>query len=262
MAIGVVAAVAVIVGGAVLFGRRRSTDTHSVRGYHETLATLEHLQGRSRHDPEASLRSPPRSQPARHRDPSRPPSRPMGPPSVRRTQRSLAAMNHEPRRWGAPMLVLVVLAAIVGAIAYVGVHSHNHSPASTPTTQSDGSAAGTHHHHTTGTSTTTTTTTLPARYTAVSTTTSSATYAPTAASYTLTAGATSGSCWLTVTEANGTTMLSQTLTSGSTRSLAISGKATILIGAPSVASLKIDNVPIVLPPGAQAPFTVTLVPAS
>jgi hypothetical protein len=87
-----------------------------------------------------------------------------------------------------------------------------------------------------------------------------ATYAPATTSYTLTVGASSGNCWMDVTSASGTTVLAQSLTAGTTHPLTLSGKATILIGAPTVAVLKIDNVPAVLPAGAGAPFTVTIIP--
>lgn len=245
--IGVVAAVAVVIAGVVLLARRQPTD--SVKGYRQTLSTLEHLQDRPPHDrtrsPEGSGTEPPWG-----------PARPVRPvPSGRRAQRSLAVMNHEPRRMGGPALVLVVLAAVVGAIVYVGVRGHHTTPSASKKTDT----TGTSHHHRPA-PTTTTTTTQPARYKAVSTTTTSATYAPTTTTYTLTVGATSGSCWMSVTESNGTTVLAETLTPGTTHSLSVSGKTTILIGAPSVATIKIDAVPAVLPAGALAPFTVTLVP--
>lgn len=256
MAIGVVAAVALVVAGAVLLGRRRPTDAHSVKGYRQTLTTLEHLQGHPRHDRTSATRAP---EPAPRFDPQAR-SMPRPPRSVRRAQRSLEAMNRGPRHVGAPLLALVILVAVIGAIVYVGVRSHHAPSADSRTTDSTGNPT-THHHKSSG-STTTTTTTLPSRYTAVNTTTSSATYAPATTSYTLSVGATTGRCWMSVTEANGTTLMAQTLTSGSTRSFTISGKATILIGAPSVARLKIDDVPAQLPDGALAPYTVTLVPAS
>lgn len=266
--IGIVAGVAVVVAGVVLLGRRRSTDSNSVRGYHQTLTTLQHLQGSPRQDqglggsssgtPGATRTGPASESGALARASRRPPlsAAPSGPPSARRTQRSLVAMNHGPRRLGAPVLALVILAAVIGAIVYVGVHSHHTTPTASHTT---GSTTHTTHHRS---GPTTTTTTAPARYVAVSTTTSSATYAPATTSYTLSVGASTGSCWMSVTKADGTAVLAQTFTAGSTRSVTISGKATILIGAPSVASLKIDGVPVVLPQGAMAPYTVTLAPAS
>lgn len=253
MVIGVVAAVAVVVAIAVLLGRRQSTETNSVKGYHQTLSTLEHLQGSTRRDRVPVNRAPERPASSRRPDLARVPQRPLAPPSGRRAQRSLSAMNHGSRRMGAPLIVVVVLAAIVGGLIYVGLRTHHPTPAASRRTDS------TTHRHSPGT--TTTTTSLPARYTAVSTTTSSATYAPATTTYTLTVGATTGGCWMSVTEANGTTAMAQTLTAGSSRSFSLSGKTTILIGAPSVATVTIDNVPAVLPTGARAPFTVTLVPA-
>lgn len=269
MVIGVVAGVAVVLAGVVLLGRRRSTEANSVRGYRQTLTTLQHLQGHPRQDRPlsgtgsaaagATGTGPASESGAIARASRRPPlaAPPSGPPSARRAQRSLMAMNHGPRRLGAPVLALVILAAVIGAIVYVGVHSHHTTPTASHTTSSTTHAT---HHHTSAK--TTTTTTAPARYVAVSTTTSSATYAPATSSYSLSVGASTGSCWMSVTKADGTAVLAQTFTAGSTRSVTISGRATILIGAPSVALLEIDNVPVVLPKGAQAPYTVTLAPAS
>lgn len=162
-------------------------------------------------------------------------------------------MNRAPRRIGGIVAVAALVLAAIGAIVYVGVRSpHKNRGASVTTT------TGRSRHSAT---TTTTATTLPARYIAVSSTTSSATFAPVAASYTLMVGATTGDCWVSVTEASGTAVLSQTLTPGTSKSFAMSGKTTIVIGAPSVVKVSIDDVPAVLPQGAQAPYTVVLAPA-
>jgi hypothetical protein len=227
--------VIVAVAAVVVIGRhRRSAD--SVMGYRQTLSTLQHLQDRS---------------PVRGGEADRGPV-PGGAP--RRTQRSLHVMNRAPRRIGGVVAVAALVLAAVGALVYVGVRSDHRKPGTSVTTTTGGN-----HHATT---TTTTSTTLPARYTPVSSTTGSATYAPVTASYTLLVGATTGDCWVSVTEANGTTVLSQTLTPGTSRTFSMSGKTTIVIGAPSVVKVTIDDVPAVLPPGAQAPYTMVLAPAS
>lgn len=262
MVIGIVAAVAVVVAAVVLLGRRRSTEVHSVKGYRQTLSTLEHLQEHPRHErvplSRGSDRLEGRSEGGSEarRDVVRVPPRPMGPPAGRRAQRSLSVMNHGPRRMGAPIAVLALLVVLVGALLYIGLRSHPRTPAGSHATST--TVAG---HHRKTSAPTTTTTTLPAQYTAVTTTTNSATYAPATTTYTLVVGATSGSCWMSITNAQGTTVMAQALTAGSSQSFSLSGKASILIGAPTVAALKVDNVPVVLPSGAQAPFTVTLVPA-
>lgn len=232
MVIGIVVAVVVVLAGALLIGRRRSADASSVHSYRQTLSTLEQLQGRPR-------------------GPGQPAGAPTRPLRPRPARRSLAVMDHGPRRLGAPVLAVAIVAVVVGVLLYVGAKPRHPAPAVSHTTDTT----------TTTTRQTTTTTSQPARYTAVSSTTSSATYAPATTSYTLTVGASSGSCWMDVTSANGTTVLAQSLTAGTTHPLTLSGKATILIGAPTVAVLKIDNVPAVLPAGAGAPFTVTIVPA-
>ena len=233
MVIGIVVAVVVVLAGALLIGRRRTTEASSVHSYRQTLSTLEQLQGR------------PRS----HGQPAGVPTRPLRP---RPARRSLAVMDHGPRRLGAPVVAVAIVAVVVGVLLYVGARPHHATPSAsradrtTPTSSTQPP--------------TTTTTSQPARYTAVSSTTSSATYAPATTSYTLTVGASSGNCWMDVTSASGTTVLAQSLTAGTTHPLTLSGKATILIGAPTVAVLEIDNVPAVLPAGAGAPFTVTIIP--
>ncbi len=260
MAIEVVAGVAVIVACVVLLGRRRPGDATSVRGYRDTLSTLEQLQGQPRQ--ERAPRTGSRPQAGSRTDMGRysglealgrastgPPAR-----SGRQSRRLMATLDREPRRLGAPILAVAILAAVVGAVLYVGLRAHH--PRSGPA----GSATASHHHGPTGT-TSTTSTTLPARYTASNATTSSATYAPATTSYTLSLGATTGACWMDVTNAKGTTVLAQAITPGTTRPLTLSGQATVVIGAPSVAVLKIDGVPAGLPSGAQSPFTVTLTPA-
>lgn len=252
MVIGVLAGVAVLAAVAVLFGRRRGSEPHSVAGYRQTLDTLEHLRDRPRSDrPRAQADPRAGSEPV-----ARVPARPLPPSSARRARRSLEVMNREPRRLGAPAAAVLLLAGVVGVLVYVGTRPHRATPAPSTT----GTTAPAHHHHTSA-PTTSTTTTLPAHYAPVATTTSSATYAPATTSYTLSVGATSGSCWMSVTGPNGTTVMTGTLTSGVTRSFTVSGDVTILIGAPSVASLAIDHVPVDLPAGAQAPFTVSLTPS-
>ena len=108
--------------------------------------------------------------------------------------------------------------------------------------------------------TTSTTTALPAAYTAVSTGPSDATYAPATAAYSLSVGATSGNCWMSVTTQSGKTVFAQTLAPGTSSAIPLSGRATVLIGAPTVAALSVGGIPLQLPSGIVGPFTVTLVP--
>ncbi len=234
MVIGVVVAVVVVLVGVLVVGRRRTTEASSVHSYRQTLSTLEQLQGRPRNHSQAAGVG----------------NRPLRP---RPARRSLTVMDHGPRRLGAPVLAVAIVAVVVGVLLYVGAKPHHATPPASASHTTDTTTTRT-------TQQTTTTTSQPARYTAVSSTTSSATYAPATTSYTLTVGASSGNCWMDVTSASGTTVLAQSLTAGTTHPLTLSGKATILIGAPTVAVLEIDNVPAVLPAGAGAPFTVTIIP--
>jgi hypothetical protein len=249
--VAAVAGVVVVVGVIALLGatvhRRRVDELHSVEGYRRRLDTLQHMRNRPAVRP-----GPPPDEGGEPHVRTLPPP----PPSARARERSLAAMNYRPRRVGGPIAAVVIVLAAVGALVYVGLqHRHHTTPTSSRTTTSSPG-----HHHSHGHSTSTTTT-LPKRYVAVSSSVTSATYAPASASYVLSVGATTGQCWVGVTASNGTTVLSQTLTPGTVKSLTMTGRSTIVIGAPSVVTISIDHVTVVLPAGAQAPFTVTVVPA-
>lgn len=207
------------------------------------------------------------------------------PRSQRSQDRAISAMNRRPRRLAGPVVVVVVVLALLAAVLVIGARSHHpkgqtSSPrthdSSTTATSSTRSGAGS----TTTTSgsksrsgskgattttgpkaSTSTTTTAPHTYTAATSTPTTATYTPPSGSYTVTLSATSGSCWLTVTSSNGTVLLSQTLTAGEVKQVTNSGSATIVVGAPSVVKVTIDHRPVVLPPGYQTPFTISLTPA-
>jgi hypothetical protein len=170
---------------------------------------------------------------------------------------SLVAMERPARRGmsiGALVAVLVLVVAGVGVFLAVRPHHGTSLPKKPARSRSHASSAPT-----------TPTTTLPSRYTAVSATGSSATYTPSSApgtgSYSLLVGATTSNCWMSVTSATGKTVLAQTFTPGATASVSLTGRSTIVIGAPGAAKLAIGGVPLVLPSGATSPFTVTLVPA-
>lgn len=219
-------------------GRRR--DARSVSGYKETLEVLGRLQGR---DADPARPAPPVSPrgPAEAPGVEEPPRRPVRP---------LAALDRGSRRPRPPLGVgaAVLLAAAGIAYGVVSVLPHHRSPA----------PAG--HSERSSTTTTSTTTTLPATYSPTSAAASSATYAPVTASYTLTVGATSAACWVSVTLSDGTTVLAKTFAPGTSTSVPVTGRASIDLGAPTVASLAIGGVPVTLPTSIVGPFTVTLVP--
>lgn len=148
----------------------------------------------------------------------------------------------------------VVVAAVVGVVLGLELTG---GPSGSPAASHTGHRTSGHKHQPPPTSTT------PAQYTAVTSTASTATYVPAAASYSLQVGSTAGGrCWISVTSSSGTTVFAETLSTGASKTLAMSGNVTMVIGAPAAAAISIDQVPLVLPPGAQAPFDVTLAPAS
>lgn len=230
---GAVVAGLVVIGVVVLVAtarRRNPSDASAVSGYRHTLETLGRVhEGRTHH---ADRRFAPRH-----------------------PERSLAAMGRKPRRWGIPVLAAIVVLAAVGGLVYLGTR---HTP---KTARADDGAPAA---HATGARhrrhSTTTTTAPPVRYAAIASTASSATFAPDQSSYTLTIAATSGDCWVSVTSSAGATLLEETLPAGTSKSVAASGRTTMVIGAPTSAALSIGGVPAALPTGVVGPFTVSLDP--
>lgn len=238
-------------------------------GYRETLDVLGRLQGRERErgarpqrqeEPDAARgptgSGPGQTQPERGpeepspRGPAAPPLRGPGSPLGMRGSGNPGGVRGS-RRGASAGLAGLALVLVAGAAVAYGVARTHHTHAPTP-------AASQKTRDTT--STTTTSTTLPSSYTAVSAGPSAATYAPAATSYSLEMGATSGNCWMSVTSQNGTTVFAKTLTAGSTASVSLSGRATVLVGAPTVATLSAGGVPLQLPSSIVGPFTVTLAP--
>jgi len=256
-------------------GLRR--DDRSVSGYRETLDVLGRLQARQgEKDTVAAPRWGRRRDRTREDLAEEPPSAAPPPPpppasqaqtTIRSTPvdpvrtgrpanapvtglgRPLLVADRGPRRRGTFVAVLALVLAAAAAVAY-GIVSTR------PTHKTGAPARNTER----STTTTTTSTTLPSSYAAVSTAGSSATYAPVTASYSLSVGATTADCWVSVTAADGTTVLAKTFTAGTSTVLQVSGRASIDLGAPTVASVSIGGVPVALPPGIVGPFTVTLVP--
>jgi Domain of unknown function (DUF4115) len=260
--------VAVAVGaGIVVVGiisamvrRRGSREAQSVAGYRQTLDVLGHLGGAERglgghgtgagDAPRTGLPDEPTAGgPSRFDDlGARAGGRGPGEVPPRR-DRSLLAMERPARRLGLPVAALLLVLAAGGAAAYMVVRSHHATPPPKKPARSHS------HGHTTPT------TTLPPRYTATTSTTTSATYVPTSSTYSLTIGATTSDCWMSVTSSSGTTVLAQTFAAGATASVPLTGHSTIVIGAPRSAEMSIGGVPVVLPSGIAGPFTVTLVPS-
>lgn len=179
---------------------------------------------------------------------------PSGPVPVGGTARgrSMAMMDRPPHRLGLPIAVVLIVAAVVVAVVLVALR-HHHSP--TASGSSTSSTTGRSHP-------TSTTTTQPARYTAVTSTSAGATYTPAVSDYSLQVGAPTGACWVSISSSTGSTVFVGTLTTGSSKTFTMTGKSSIVIGAPSVVAVSIDRVPVVLPAGAQSPFTVTISPGA
>jgi Domain of unknown function (DUF4115) len=294
--IGGLIAVVVVLGvvAAVLLARRTHDDEHSVEHYHRQLHTLEEIRAHpigdsaSGHDsnggvfPASAFRVS-GSSTVRLTESGKPPVPPVPPPPVANPSEPLAfddaslepvpatfmtgnedrvihSINHRPRRLGGPAAAVAAVLVLVVVLILTGLHSDNSkhhgkaatSATSTPTTN----PADTHHHH--ATSTTTTTTTAPPPVSAATAATAhTATYTVAEADYSLTVGATSGECWVEVTNtATGGVLFTTTLLSGQSHAIAATGPVTVIAGAPAVFTATVNSAPVALPPGNQAPFTL------
>ncbi len=279
--IGIVVAVVValvLVALALRAVRRRGGgEAHSVEDYRHTMHTLSDIRARSttrsvrvlgqQDEPPESQEvpvgqtSPPVFEDAGQRAPVSP-SR-----DRRRRDRAMSTMNHRPRRIAAPVVVAVIVLAALVAVVVVGARSQHHKPSSnagvptsSPTTVTTRRARPPTRQTTT--TTTTTTTTVPARFVTVAATSLTATYHPPAATYTVTLSTKTSDCWVTVSSSSGTSIFSETMVPGQTKSLSVTGEATVTIGAPSVLAVTLDHEPVVLPTGYGTPFTMTLQPAA
>jgi cytoskeletal protein RodZ len=139
-----------------------------------------------------------------------------------------------------------------------GLHSDNpkhHGKAASAATTTPTSHPATRHHHATATTTSTTAPPTVSAPTAASAHT--ATYTVTAPAYSLTIAATTGQCWVDVTNTTtGAVLFTTTLQSGQSHDIAATGPVTVIAGAPAVFSATVNGAPVTLPPGNQAPFTL------
>ena len=67
---------------------------------------------------------------------------------------------------------------------------------------------------------------------------------------------------MTVSTPGGTSIFTQTLTPGQSKTLSVTGESMVVIGAPSSLVVTVDHEPVVLPSGYGTPFTMTLQPAA
>ncbi len=266
----------VLVALALRAVRRRGGDeAHSVEDYRHTMHTLSDIRSRSTTRSVRILgqkEEPPDGQevpvgqtaPPVFEDPGlRAPASPSR--DRRRRDRAMSTMNHRPRRLAAPLVVAVIVLAALVAVVVVGARSQHHKPSSgtgvpssSPTTVTSRRARP----PTRQTTTTTTTTTVPARFVPVAATSLTATYHPPAATYSVTLSTKTSDCWVTVSSSSGTSIFSETMHPGQTKTLSVTGEATVTIGAPSALAVTLDHEPVVLPTGYGTPFTMTLQPAA
>jgi Domain of unknown function (DUF4115) len=298
--IGGLIGVVVVLGvtAAVLMLRRSHDDEHSVEHYHRQLHTLEEMRthptadspnGSAEADHEAFPASAFRvsgSSTVRLTEADRPVVPPVPPPPVPNPSkpvtfddanpdpvpatfmtgnedRVIDSINHRPRRLGGPAAAVGAVLVLVLVLILTGLHSntpkHHGKSASAATTTPTHPAKKQHHD-----ATTTTTTTAPPSVSAPTAATAhTATYTVAASSYSLNIAATTGECWVDVTNpATGAVLFTTTLQSGQSHAIAATGPVTVIAGAPAVFTATVNGAPVTLPPGNQAPFTLHFQTAS
>jgi len=200
-----------------------------------------------------------------------------GPAPIPRTfmtgieDRAMHSIDHRPRQWGgslaaigAVVLLIVVLIA-TGLHTSLPAHKARESAVTTaPPVRGRGGHAGTHRATGNAHAATTSTTAPPPVVSAPgAVSVHAATYQVASQSYTLAVAATTGACWVQVTDtATGAVLFTGTLSAGQRDSVTTSGPATVVAGATSAFAVAIDGTLVALPPGAQAPFTLTFQPVA
>jgi hypothetical protein len=291
--IGAIVGVVVVVGlvAAALLRRRSNDDVHSVEHYHRSLHTLEEMrthlpvEGQNGNGDAAFPATAFRlsgSSTVRLTEPSRVVVPPVPPPPVANPtepvqfddeagsepvpaafmagggDRAMHSINRRPRRLGAPLAavaavtVLIVVLVVTGMHSNTPAHSGRHSGAATTPGTGPHPSGGSRH------PTTTTSTAPPAVSAPTGATAHSAIYQVAAANYTLAFAATTGECWVQATStATGSVLFSGTLFAGQSNTVAATGPVTVIAGAPNAFSATVDGAAVTIPPGYQAPFTLT-----
>jgi hypothetical protein len=293
--IGGLIAVVVVLGivAAVVVSRRSRDDVHSVEHYHRQLHTLEEMRthvppaggqnGNGEAAYPASAFRVTGSSTVRLTESDRPAPPPAPPPPVANPaepltfddagpgpepvpvgfmsggeDRVMESINHRPRRLGGPAAAIGAVAVLVVVLIVTGLHSNppaHHAKSSGAVTTTVPS-----HHHAAGRHpATTTTTTAPLAVSApASPTAHSATYQVGDASFTLSLAATTGECWVDATStATGAVLFTGTLFAGQSHAISATGPVTVIAGAPVAFTATVDGSPVTLPPGFQAPFTLS-----
>jgi hypothetical protein len=179
--------------------------------------------------------------------------------------RVIRSIDHRPRRLGGPAAAVGAVLVLVLVLILTGLHSNagkHHGKSATGATTATTHPGATHHRH--ETTTTTTSTTAPPSVSPPSATSAhTASYTVSDAAYSLNIAATTGECWVDVTNtATGAVLFTTTLQSGQSHTIAASGPVTVIAGAPGAFAATVDGAAVTLPPGNQAPFTLHFLTAS
>jgi hypothetical protein len=269
--VGVLLGVAVLAGLAVwAFRRRGSDEMHSVAGYQHRLERLEEVRrrqggsvrivggttpnpgtpsqpvigedGRIEISSSASRRRPLDDAGELPRSGNR-----LPPPTYRRPRDvSIARMSHRPRRLGAPIAAAAIVIVLVTGLAIAGAHSR--TPRTTTSTTTG------HKSNTRTTQSTTTTVPKPTTFTATSTNSEGGTYALPFPSYAVTFKATTGDCYIQITNAQGKVPYAQVLDAGATEQMVLTGNSEVILGAPSSITVQVDRTPVTFPTPLPAPL--------
>jgi hypothetical protein len=174
--------------------------------------------------------------------------------------RAMDSINHRPRRVGGPLAAIAAVAVLIVVLIVTGMHT------TAPTSSHSRSHSGPPASHPSVTTTTVRTQQPPATSTTVPPVVSApsavsangATYTVGAATYALALSATSGPCWIQVTDTpTGTVLFSATLYGGQSHTVNATGPVTVVAGAPSAFSATVNGAPVTLPTGYQTPFTLS-----
>ncbi len=251
--IALIAIAVVLLLGAGVW-RWRTRDTGSVENYRETLRTLSELSRRAplladeltKVEHEEGVVATPATHLVFEDGALRSPE---ALPRTQKRDRALAAMNRRGNRHTGSILLVVVVALALISVGIVGAHDSNKKKKPTATT------LPTHHH---GKTTTTTTTTAPATLRLLSQSTKGAIYRAPGETYTVTISAT-GTCWVGVTTAAGATLLNQTLNANTSKTISVTGAATLIVGVPNAISITVNGEAMQIPTGILGPYSATLI---
>ena len=179
---------------------------------------------------------------------------------------AIHSINRRPRRLGGPAAAITAVAVLVAILVVTGLHSTRpgHKTGNTtattthPATTVTTSHAGTHRNSPTRHATTTTTTAPPTVSAPAFVTSNAATYRVADANYSLQLGVDNGECWVSVTDTStGKVLFTGTLFTGQSETVAATGPVSVVAGAPGAFTATVNGEAVALPPGAQAPFTLT-----